>query len=340
MPIFGKIKDLVTWVAAFWKDQNNSVVHHPILGDVVLDKHSASSSVGHGLRQEKAQAFALVPDVVKTGILLGKMPPITNKPAAYLIGAPVKIGDEDYKLYVEVRQLQEMKRMYIHEVVLRKNAPVGAFKIAAASQEGAEPRTAHHGAIFSFLQSLHDVKSSKVVDENGDPLVVYHGAINDVAKVEHSAKKRTRGGRDGAFFFSPDADIASAYAGTAEGRQQNEVSGNYDKVHYGMEDGGNVMSVFLSLKHPLVFDANGRVYDQIEDAAFDIAKSGKHDGIVFRNIVDQPGAQGSLRAYESDAYVAFQSSQVKSAIGNNGAFSLGDDALTKFLPLAVHIMRR
>lgn len=72
-----------------------------------------------------------------------------------------------------------MKRVYIHEVVLRENAPVGAFKIAAASQEGAEPRTAHHGAIFSFLQSLHDVKSSKVVDENGEPLVVYRGGTKD-----------------------------------------------------------------------------------------------------------------------------------------------------------------
>lgn len=181
---------------------------------------------------------------------------------------------------------------------------------------------------------------SRVVDAEGRPLVMYHGTISEVAKFEHSAKKRTRGGRDGAFFFSPDADIASAYAGTAEGRQRNEASGMYDKVHYGMEEGGNVMSVYLSLKHPLVFDADGRVYDQIEDAAFHAAKSGKHDGIVFRNIVDQPGAQGSLRAYQSDAYVAFEPNQIKSAISNSGDFAPTDKTLTKSLPLAVRITRR
>ena len=64
-----------------------------------------------------------------------------------------------------------MQRMYVHEVVLREDESTGAFKTTAATHKEAEPQGAPLGALFSFIQNLRNVKASKVVDENGEPLV-------------------------------------------------------------------------------------------------------------------------------------------------------------------------
>ena len=70
--------------------------------------------------------------------------------------------------------------------------------------------------------------------------------------------------------------------------------------------------VFLSIKNPLVvdFENNGR---QITfDELIDQAKSAGNDGVVIKNVADPiPG---------DTIYVAFEPTQIKSAIGNNGQF--------------------
>jgi hypothetical protein len=61
---------------------------------------------------------------------------------------------------------------------------------------------------------------SKVVDEDGKPLVVYHGTLRDFAEFSPKAKKATTGGEKlkgtGAMFFTPSTELASAYSGVAK----------------------------------------------------------------------------------------------------------------------------
>ncbi|MEY3882461.1 MAG: hypothetical protein RIQ94_3257 [Pseudomonadota bacterium] len=78
-------------------------------------------------------------------------------------------------MYIEVRHDENMQRMYVHEVVLREDDSTGAFKTSAATHKEAEPQGAPRAALFSFIQNPSAVKSSKVVDETGEPLVIYHG---------------------------------------------------------------------------------------------------------------------------------------------------------------------
>jgi hypothetical protein len=103
------------------------------------------------------------------------MPPQDNKAWASVIAASVIIGNVQYKMYIEVRHDENMQRMYMHEAVLREDDSTEAFKTSAATHKEAEPQGAPRGAFFSLIQNLRDVKSSKVVDENGGLLVVYHG---------------------------------------------------------------------------------------------------------------------------------------------------------------------
>ena len=78
-------------------------------------------------------------------------------------------------------------------------------------------------------------------------------------------------------------------------------------------DGGNIMPLYLSMKNPLIVDQNGtrhrdETYYSIASRA---AKSG-HDGVIIKNTHDGGG--------RDDIYIAFRPEQIKSAIGNSGAF--------------------
>lgn len=145
--------------------------------------------------------------------------------------------------------------------------------------------------------------ASKVVDAQGRPLVVYHGTGADVGAV---FRPRT--------FFTPRADVADVYA-FAPTRQTEEGA-------------PNVMPVFLSMINPYVHDdaATGENlshavlgrrgnYAQVQEA---LMASG-HDGVLLKNYFDLGGIQ--------DQFMMFHPAQVKSAIGNCGAFDSGNPSI-------------
>jgi hypothetical protein len=245
VPLLGGIANIADWVANNWLEKNNGVVYREDMGDITIDKKAVRTSAGHGLNRFKVQAFYLVPDVIKNGRLLGQLPIQEGKPVAELIAAPVKIGDSTFKMYVEVRHDANMKKMYVHEVVLREDSSTPAFKISAASHKEAEPQSAKRGALFSFIQNLRNVNASKVVDENGEPLVVYHGTKSDFSVFSLNKLKNNLKGTG--IYTSDNAKIASGYA----------------------DSDGNVMPLFLNMKNPYTeyeSEIDDDVYDSISNA--------------------------------------------------------------------------
>lgn len=131
---------------------------------------------------------------------------------------------------------------------------------------------------------------SKVVDAEGKPLVVYHGTNADFDKFKTT---QGAGGELGAgAYFTPDATAGSTYA---EGYEIGIT-----------RHGANVMPVYLAIQNP--FDATN--VDAIQSRKKLIAQG--YDGIVDRT------AGGGTQ------YVAFKSTQIKSAIGNRGTFDPND----------------
>jgi hypothetical protein len=84
---------------------------------------------------------------------------------------------------------------------------------------------------------------SKVVDENGEPLMVYHGTDKVFDEFRDSG------------YFSPDREYAENYV-----------------------DGGNVVEAYLSIKNPLVTEDHS--YGMNNDR-WDEVKAAGHDGIVY-----------------------------------------------------------
>lgn len=156
---------------------------------------------------------------------------------------------------------------------------------------------------------------SKVVDGQGKPLVVYHGTGADFSSFDPDqiGKNYEKGDERGFFFTDNPAEADWAADRGAE------MSGG----------AANVMPVYLALRNPLVVEVPrsaekrglgdpSSYYDNNTEEILLAAEQGGHDGVVVRN---------SERNYAT--YVAFDPTQIKSAIGNSGAFDPGDANILK-----------
>lgn len=123
--------------------------------------------------------------------------------------------------------------------------------------------------------------ASVVVDAQGAPLVLFHGT--------EVAEDFTvfRAGVGGGSWFADCADTAGKFA------------------NWG---GGRVMPVYLRITNPLIAQTTNRKGPS--RLAMQAKKAG-HDGLILTSEDYPPGMK---------AYVVFNPAQIKSAIGNCGAF--------------------
>lgn len=187
--------------------------------------------------------------------------------------------------------------------------------------------------------------ASKVVDENGEPRVVYHGTAGVINKFED--QQRSPG-----FWFVDREDVANGYAESAVGE-------------FGEEK--NVIPVFLNLRNPRIEDAqegypaefalksyvendNGvyEVFDTYDEAEayrqtnvpdgwvgaaevgdqHDLVERAKelgHDGVIMLNMHDQATYAETRVEGTQTNYVVLDANQIKSATENNGEYSESED---------------
>ena len=199
-------------------------------------------------------------------------------------------------------------------VVLNSNAKVDHLGKTDAPERG---RAADVGRAMMQRSQVDQTKTpefkrwfgdSKVVDADGNPLVVYHGTATDFDAFGAGAPQ-TEGGYDlaergvNAFFFTPDPDIAAEYA---EGVSSSARTA-----------GDLIIPVYLSIKKPLIIDAKERPWGDFQDDIEAAFKSGKYDGVILKNVMD-----GMFEGKVSDVYAAFKDTQIKSSTGNDGTFGL------------------
>lgn len=165
--------------------------------------------------------------------------------------------------------------------------------------------------------------ASKVVDENGEPMIVMHGTdwqFNEFVN---------RNSRINGFFFSDKMGIARTY-------------------------GDRVVNSFLNIRNPYIVDAKGKRYTEDVEAKFkakypgedessininmdldsivDYVKNGKpsnsfiwvdnhlkYDGVFVKDIIDPQLTSSSEEV--GNNYIAFNPNQIKSATDNVGTFS-------------------
>lgn len=161
--------------------------------------------------------------------------------------------------------------------------------------------------------------ASKFVDKAGRPLRLYHGTANDFDEFSNAPWVDTRHIPLPGFYFTPDPEKASDFAFSAS-RAKTAKEKNFGASPY---DYGMVMPVYVSVKNPAYIDVSrdGTPYlasgSEVEARLIEAIRAG-HDGAVITGWAD---GSGKIQ------YVAFRPEQIKSAIGNSGAFDPSDPSV-------------
>jgi len=196
---------------------------------------------------------------------------------------------------------------------LSKKAPPtqGMFELAEPERQTDSPE---------FKRWFGD---SKVVDEDGEPLVVYHGTKEDFDRFEAWFKQRSSGhptARAG-FFFSNDPGVAAAFSG-------HEVNPQSWPPKLVYREGSKIIPAFLSIKNPIEISASDFIAQYVTGTeSFEgFAESAKGRGYDGIKILRDPRLGESLSGdeYAGDTWVAFVPTQIKSATANVGSFGTED----------------
>ena len=160
---------------------------------------------------------------------------------------------------------------------------------------------------------------SKVVDENGEPLVVYHGTRN---KKGFNFNAFNKYGSKVAGYFTNNEEVAESY--NADVREfflniRNPEIIDAEGKDYGVEDG--IRTIATGEMSPLNNIHDGRIIRNIDDFQY------KSDNIVFSDYDSMLEAENQYIPENTlgDDYIVKYPNQIKSATDNIGTFSEDDD---------------
>lgn len=149
---------------------------------------------------------------------------------------------------------------------------------------------------------------SKVVDGEGRPIVVYHGSPSpSITAFSRDYEGANTGAADaihglGGFYFTNDPNVADTYARTFE-----VVGADIAQQEFGIPlrddlPQSTTYPAFLAIRNPKY------VTGPVTEAVLREAKESSNDGVI-------------ARIGRQIEYVVFRPEQIKSAIGNSGAFN-------------------
>ena len=192
--------------------------------------------------------------------------------------------------------------------------------------------------------------ASKVVDDNGEPLVVYHGGArninafklpNNKAKISFDDTRNLKWAKREGYVISEEDLVRYNNGEEVEVTKPVGVYFAADEVvsrsYFGrrnIEDDG-LYATFLNIRNPYVTNKEGK---QMPDDAATVedlqkAKDNNQDGVIIENVRDYgPNDEERMNwetnefaTYPTTDYIIFNSNQIKSATDNNGQFSSSND---------------
>jgi len=222
----------------------------------------------------------------------------------------------------------------VEAVEFNEKSPAAQWVDASANADGIDLTSIRSARdVKTLAQRVQDFDSttvSRVVDENGEPLRVYHGTV-----VRDSAKAPGMGNIsafDRMFttqFRAPSIDTMGSWFSDNPGEGGAQM-------YSGAYEGSAIYPVYLSIKNPQVTTfslmlrrarllANGvddgrRIETTEVDAYRKWLKEMGKDGIK----IEGSGNDGSTEFDNQVAWIALEPNQIKSATGNNGNFDPAD----------------
>ncbi len=203
---------------------------------ISLGKSGVKEVLNHDYKDvEQLQSIAAIPQIIEESIYIDSMNNndlTTNKDVSkyhyYVCG--LNINSDNYTVRAVVAEQPNGDRYYDHKLSkIEKGSLIDSLSgitTPGFSQKGSLSTDLKDKKLFSILQT----NASKVVDENGEPLVVYHGT--DVVFSEFKVNDGSIG--KGVYFsssFEEAADYAAGKLGV-ELSDENDYGGDFIKQGY------------------------------------------------------------------------------------------------------------
>lgn len=226
-------KDLVQWA----KDSGFGGTYETDVGDVQIDFHSVKTSFGHPRwTEEKLHAIYTLPEGFANAVYVGsKRDLVHGNIKNHYFSYRAMYGGKPMVVYCRAQEDVNKNRLYLHEIYTEDEMKKSGTVLPGALKETLTDSAAFGKIILNALYSVNPDDVSKIIDENGEPKVVYHGTNSDFRKFERatdafSTRLRDLTGDQGkkAFFFTSKKQAAATY-------------------------GDNLKEVFLNCKCPIVY---------------------------------------------------------------------------------------
>ena len=142
--------------------------------------------------------------------------------------------------------------------------------------------------------------ASKVLDENGEPMIVYHGSKNKFYSFDMGLQKTAWMGKG--FYFTPNKEFARSF-------------------------GRSVVSSFLNLRNPFIVKGNSPSYYDSEVGKIYGKDGGPIEPSEGTALLQDKGHDGVLFTHwdQGQMITVFTPSQIKSATENKGTFDKSND---------------
>ncbi|MDR1951991.1 MAG: hypothetical protein LBQ37_00560 [Elusimicrobiota bacterium] len=213
--INGKIIDTAkAWISEH-PIKNISVSTSDGVFDIEVTPNGIQNSFGHTKYKNKIFVLPAIESVIKKGAYLGQAIDTKDKGLKnFYFAAPVKIDGQPNVVFVRIRQMDgDKKRFYVHEVYtqeeIEKEADV--LQTVDALKKGLPHGKTPASMYRSIIKNGFDVKNvSKIVDENGEPEVFYHGTQR--ADRVGSVFRKDRATSGTMAYFTNNKNVAENYS--------------------------------------------------------------------------------------------------------------------------------
>ena len=165
---------------------------------------------------EHLQSIAAIPHIIENSIFIDEQPnedleryPGVKSFSYYVCG--LKIGGVDYTVKAVIANQNNGERYYDHKLTNIEKGELLSI-VPTIQKAGIDSKTPYPAVKDKRLLSLLQTNSSKVVDENGEPMVVYHGTPTGGFNVFDNSRKQSQSYPVDAYMFASNRKIADGYA--------------------------------------------------------------------------------------------------------------------------------
>ena len=177
--------------AVRWLKENPQKNANTVIGSVAITENGIQGSFSHTRYQNKLDTLPAIRPILENGTYLGYLNDYSGASLRnHYFAGKVHIGDEEHIVFVRVHDPDGNENTYyVHEVFTEDEIKkTEAMQTSTAIKDGQRPGNASvlYKNILSEIINANPDDVTKVIDENGAPMVVYHGTSPDDRRHENA----------------------------------------------------------------------------------------------------------------------------------------------------------